>query len=231
MNEKTAEVHRQIERFAQMWLDHSLRLESEQSPSWPTEAHSRKMMADFSIGAMKALGDDGIEFGPGQDAVLSEFQKPGPELVLIMATAVYVGFLKGPSQQCEHIVANPRMVMTDRTFIHAGLRQWACVRCFNKVIAMERAHAAEIEVDRACDVCDQEATMFQPHIIPIKGTIVVSFHNGECCDELLNYIEPDARYTKVPRNAPCPCDSGRKFKYCHGAPNPGRYGMGKPGNN
>ena len=28
---------------------------------------------------------------------------------------------------------------------------------------------------------------------------------------------PDEIFRKVPRNAPCPCGSGRKFKHCHGA--------------
>ncbi|HEY5016437.1 MAG TPA: SEC-C metal-binding domain-containing protein [Streptosporangiaceae bacterium] len=27
-----------------------------------------------------------------------------------------------------------------------------------------------------------------------------------------------ADYSKVGRNAPCPCGSGRKFKQCHGDP-------------
>ncbi|MGO8981902.1 MAG: SEC-C metal-binding domain-containing protein [Streptosporangiaceae bacterium] len=27
-----------------------------------------------------------------------------------------------------------------------------------------------------------------------------------------------ADYSKVGRNAPCPCGSGRKFKLCHGDP-------------
>ena len=28
---------------------------------------------------------------------------------------------------------------------------------------------------------------------------------------------PQAVIDKVPRNAPCPCGSGRKYKKCHGA--------------
>jgi preprotein translocase subunit SecA len=28
---------------------------------------------------------------------------------------------------------------------------------------------------------------------------------------------PQARSDKVPRNAPCPCGSGKKYKKCHGA--------------
>ena len=27
---------------------------------------------------------------------------------------------------------------------------------------------------------------------------------------------PNGDWSKTPRNAPCPCGSGRKFKYCHG---------------
>jgi preprotein translocase subunit SecA len=27
---------------------------------------------------------------------------------------------------------------------------------------------------------------------------------------------PDGDWGKIPRNAPCPCGSGKKFKYCHG---------------
>ncbi len=30
--------------------------------------------------------------------------------------------------------------------------------------------------------------------------------------------QPDDQYADVPRNAPCPCGSGRKFKRCHGDP-------------
>ena len=31
-------------------------------------------------------------------------------------------------------------------------------------------------------------------------------------------IDPDdpATWGKVPRNAPCPCGSGKKYKHCHG---------------
>ena len=29
--------------------------------------------------------------------------------------------------------------------------------------------------------------------------------------------EPQAVSDKIPRNAPCPCGSGKKYKKCHGA--------------
>jgi len=31
-------------------------------------------------------------------------------------------------------------------------------------------------------------------------------------------IVQQAKSDKVPRNAPCPCGSGKKFKHCHGRP-------------
>ena len=27
---------------------------------------------------------------------------------------------------------------------------------------------------------------------------------------------PNGDWGKIPRNSPCPCGSGKKFKYCHG---------------
>ncbi|EOV9223954.1 SEC-C metal-binding domain-containing protein, partial [Campylobacter upsaliensis] len=32
----------------------------------------------------------------------------------------------------------------------------------------------------------------------------------------------EAEFKKVPRNAPCPCGSGKKFKECHGKSGPKR---------
>ena len=29
-------------------------------------------------------------------------------------------------------------------------------------------------------------------------------------------VNPQLRNEKVPRNSPCPCGSGKKFKHCHG---------------
>ena len=38
--------------------------------------------------------------------------------------------------------------------------------------------------------------------------------NRQAADE----VDPNdqATWGKVPRNAPCPCGSGKKFKHCHG---------------
>ena len=230
MNAETEKVHRYIEKIAAAWLDLDPLPDDKRPKEWPSDVYSQNMALNFNVNVMNALGD-GIEFAPGQEAVLSTFERPGKELLLMMATAMYVGFLKAPSEQCEHIARNPMIVMTERTTVHVGLRQWICERCYPKLIAMEKAHRAEIDADKACDVCGQESDLFMPYIIPVKGTILISFHVGTCCEELLTYIKPDAEYTKTPRNAPCPCGSGQKFKYCHGSPNIGRHGMGKPGNN
>jgi preprotein translocase subunit SecA len=43
-------------------------------------------------------------------------------------------------------------------------------------------------------------------------------NRGEDEGGLVNTGQPaQARSDKVPRNAPCPCGSGRKYKKCHGA--------------
>ena len=84
-----------------------------------------------------------------------------------------------------------------------------CVKCV-PLLNLERERAAEIEADKHCEVCLQEASWFKPYIIPY-GIINVSMHVGDCCDELFTYAKPDAEYTKTPRNNPCPCGSGQKF--------------------
>ncbi|MCX6397006.1 MAG: preprotein translocase subunit SecA [Propionibacteriales bacterium] len=39
----------------------------------------------------------------------------------------------------------------------------------------------------------------------------------------------DDPYAGVSRNAPCPCGSGKKFKQCHGSPNPGAFNTSSGG--
>ena len=43
----------------------------------------------------------------------------------------------------------------------------------------------------------------------------VTMSHGEA--EANGGAAPRARSDKVPRNAPCPCGSGKKYKKCHGA--------------
>ena len=45
---------------------------------------------------------------------------------------------------------------------------------------------------------------------------------GRCADEIMQMNAPQgamhvAGETKVGRNDPCPCGSGKKFKHCHGS--------------
>ncbi|WP_411741473.1 SEC-C metal-binding domain-containing protein [Pseudomonas sp. BF-RE-29] len=41
--------------------------------------------------------------------------------------------------------------------------------------------------------------------------------SGNTFPNLLVNIRSPARAVKPTRNQPCPCGSGKKFKYCHGA--------------
>jgi preprotein translocase subunit SecA len=39
----------------------------------------------------------------------------------------------------------------------------------------------------------------------------------EVVEEVVNTPVVKSEWDKTPRNAPCPCGSGKKFKQCHGA--------------
>jgi preprotein translocase subunit SecA len=39
---------------------------------------------------------------------------------------------------------------------------------------------------------------------------------GERAEAQPNKIQVKRNYPKVGRNDPCPCGSGKKYKYCHG---------------
>jgi len=39
---------------------------------------------------------------------------------------------------------------------------------------------------------------------------------GAEANDAVTAAAPDGDWGKIPRNAPCPCGSGKKFKYCHG---------------
>ena len=59
-------------------------------------------------------------------------------------------------------------------------------------------------------------------IVPEKCTECVGFFDYEACAAVCPVDccvpDPDKPETwgRVPRNAPCPCGSGKKFKRCHG---------------
>ena len=234
MNEQTEVVHNRIHQLAAWRLDAEERGDFIEKPEgWPSDEFIKNMSLDFGVRSLSVLGDEGIEFSPGQDVQVSMIEKPGREIVVMMATTYYAAF--GPDrpkmQMCPHIEANPDMIMRNRSIIHSSGRKWVCQRCTPELVAWEKSHAAEIEADKQCDVCLQEAGLFMPYIVPFGGTVVISLHVGDCCSELLTYPKVDATWTKTPRNAPCPCESGRKFKYCHGASGGGRWGQGKPSSN
>ena len=50
--------------------------------------------------------------------------------------------------------------------------------------------------------------------MPVEPTAATTVRNRQAAD----LIDPHAPETwgKVPRNAACPCGSGKKYKHCHG---------------
>jgi preprotein translocase subunit SecA len=54
-------------------------------------------------------------------------------------------------------------------------------------------------------------------ITNVSGQTCVSFRTPSC--ETIDYVVEANRilFGGTPRNAPCPCGSGKKYKRCHGA--------------
>ncbi len=98
----------------------------------------------------------------------------------------------------------------------AATRFAGCVDCVRDHLL---EHDADLRTDTACDVCGADNGTVSQRLVPWCGALV-SIWTGECCDELVEYGEPEATttYLQVGRNDACPCGSGRKFKRCHGGP-------------
>ncbi len=71
--------------------------------------------------------------------------------------------------------------------------------------------------DNADDLMPQEST--KTTAIHNKAPNLVGSKN-EGQNETFKHAELDANnpetWVRTPRNAPCPCGSGKKYKYCHG---------------
>jgi uncharacterized protein len=64
--------------------------------------------------------------------------------------------------------------------------------------------------------------MFFNHVDPQMKIMANLLRQGRCAEEIMQMNVPQATMpvpggTKVGRNAPCPCGSGKKFKHCHGS--------------
>ncbi|MEO1100863.1 MAG: SEC-C metal-binding domain-containing protein, partial [Pseudomonadota bacterium] len=62
-------------------------------------------------------------------------------------------------------------------------------------------------------------TTFETHVDPDTGVNEVANPSGPVAEPAPNsrVAQAEADWSKTPRNAPCPCGSGKKFKHCHGA--------------
>ena len=63
--------------------------------------------------------------------------------------------------------------------------------------------------------------LFEEMLSKISYTIVSILSNFEVKEETSNVKEnlkneKNQNFNKIPRNAKCPCGSGKKFKHCHG---------------
>jgi preprotein translocase subunit SecA len=54
------------------------------------------------------------------------------------------------------------------------------------------------------------------HVRPVRAAAVASSAAPSRPVVAASNPGPPASWGKVPRNAPCPCGSGKKYKHCHG---------------
>jgi preprotein translocase subunit SecA len=54
--------------------------------------------------------------------------------------------------------------------------------------------------------------------IPMAQAQPVAASGDGAADEVEPPVVQQAKSEKIPRNAPCPCGSGKKYKLCHGRP-------------
>jgi len=76
--------------------------------------------------------------------------------------------------------------------------------------------------------------MFFHHIDPAMKTMASLLRRGHWADEIMQIhaaqeLRNGAGGSKVGRNDPCPCRSGRKFKHCHGGAETGQRSEAAPG--
>jgi SEC-C motif len=232
MNEVTEAVHRRIEQLAALRLD-----EVDRMPHFPLYGAGKVLTKEASEYAKMArvndiMGqrmqemlanadpDDKTRNPTDDTLTLSQFDG-SRENMLMMAVLYDVMFepTRTPLQKCPHLAQNWKIMQREMTMVEGGLlRLWCCKECVTtRLWAEVERRREELTNDKHCDVCLQIATHFTAHVGYLR-TVMITFHIGDCCKPLMTYREPMRQWYKAPRNEPCPCGSGRKFKHCHGAP-------------
>jgi hypothetical protein len=206
---RTAEAHRHIEQIAAVMLDtvaaHDLRPLLERLDRLQREGNA---IVDAAAPMLTAITGDPTELRVYECASRSA----------LMAAASFFALCgkgKPPLQRCPHIDANAPP--SEVTIIMVALRRWTCRPCWHPTAA----DRARLDADHSCDVCLADSELLTPITTAFAGALV-SLHVGRCCLEFFDYNEPVATisYERAPRNAPCPCGSGRKVKHCHGRSRP-----------
>ena len=64
-------------------------------------------------------------------------------------------------------------------------------------------------------------SLFENLLFKLKSDLVTILLNLQVVEEekqpIENSSKKDISFKKVGRNEPCPCNSGKKYKYCHGS--------------
>jgi SEC-C motif len=122
-----------------------------------------------------------------------------------------------PITGCEHA---PSIEDPGRKFIDATMRTLSCDACTVNAFELDPDAERLMNQDVWCDLCGVDTGR------PVDQGGGTSGHvrtYGKfllriwTCIDCERYLTAGVdQITRVPRNAPCPCGSGRKFKRCHG---------------
>lgn len=208
----TAETHTKIHELAASFIEYAERLEND--PDAYIALHERYgRLIEPDNDAMLDMAAS-LAYAHGKVSV-QEFER-GKHMAVAQATTLTALDPDGVDYRwCQHRPAG-FADLTGASIVSPAMKYAGCPQCVSR---RARSVAELLKLDESCDVCGERSEMLQPLVRTI-GSVMVSLFVGDCCIELITYLEPVSTMTitRVGRNEPCPCGSTRKFKRCCGRP-------------
>ncbi|MCY0962798.1 SEC-C metal-binding domain-containing protein [Streptomyces sp. H27-H5] len=180
----------------------------------PTHTLDQLQAASRETGAMgprmaaSAIATGGWAFlgsAPQDLHLRRKMLKPAVRMLLAAFSAGNV------TRLCEHAnQIRPTIVLCDPPTIVCT--QPACVRLLEQT-----RETARFLWDNQCDSCGGHAPTVFPYLTAL-GPVTVSGHLCQACSDLhtVDALGAADAVQPVTRKSPCPCDSGRRYKHCHG---------------
>jgi hypothetical protein len=208
-NDTREAIHREIEQLAFAMLDAA-----------PALAHSMlgtlaaKLVNLNESRTAPLLLEVGCKLAERGDSPRVQLLHHGPHLALMDAALAHVlfGRSREPLRYCPHLSPEAFVTAHEPFFVIVAEREVLCTTCW-VACGDDAERKQRLARDDSCDVCGVAVPLLTARLIPM-GSALVWVYTCHACDGLLS--QDNAPNTKVGRNQPCPCGSGRKTKHCHG---------------